>query len=51
MGPLARLIREREPDEQTVRRIVVEIAEAFRPFETAGGVRVPAAVYCVTAKP
>jgi SAM-dependent methyltransferase len=50
MGPLARLIREREPNEQTVRRIVAEIAAAFRPFETTAGVRVPAAVYCVTAR-
>lgn len=49
MGLLARLIREREPDAQTVRRIVAEIAERFRPFETDAGVRVPASVHCVTA--
>ena len=49
MGLLARLIREREPDAPTVRRIVAEIAERFRPFETDAGVRVPASVHCVTA--
>jgi ubiquinone/menaquinone biosynthesis C-methylase UbiE len=49
MGPLARLIREREPDAATVRQIVAEIAEGFRQFETAAGMRVPASVYCVTA--
>jgi SAM-dependent methyltransferase len=49
MGPLARLIREREPDEPTVRRIVAEIADAFRPFGTDSGMRVPARVWYVTA--
>jgi SAM-dependent methyltransferase len=49
MGPLARLLREREPDEPTVRRIAADVAERFRQFETDAGVRVPATVYCVTA--
>jgi SAM-dependent methyltransferase len=49
MGPLARLIREREPDEPTVRRIVADLAERFRQFETDAGMRIPATVYCVTA--
>lgn len=49
MGPLARLIREREPDEPTVRRIVDDVAKGFRPFETDAGVRVPALVWYVTA--
>jgi SAM-dependent methyltransferase len=49
MGPLARLLREREPDEPTVRRIVTDLAERFRQFETDAGMRVPAVVWCVTA--
>jgi hypothetical protein len=49
MGPLARLIREREPDAPTVRRLVAEIAERFRQFETDAGVRVPAVIWSVTA--
>lgn len=49
MGPLARLIREREPDPQTIRAITAEIAERFRQFETAAGMRVPASVHGVTA--
>jgi SAM-dependent methyltransferase len=49
MGPLGKLIREREPDESTVLRIVAEVAERFRQFETDVGMRVPATVWCVTA--
>jgi SAM-dependent methyltransferase len=49
MGPLGKLIREREPEESTVRRIVAEVAEGFRRFETDAGMRVPASIYCVTA--
>jgi SAM-dependent methyltransferase len=49
MGPLARLLREREPDEPTLRRIVADVAGRFRQFETDAGMRIPATVYCVTA--
>ena len=49
MGPSARLLREREPDQPTQSRIVAEVAEHFRRFETDAGMRVPASVYCVTA--
>jgi SAM-dependent methyltransferase len=49
-GPLARLIRTREPDAATERAIVGEITERFRPFQSAAGVRIPATLHYVRAR-
>lgn len=50
MGPVARLIRERAPDDEAVvARIAEGVAERFRAFETADGVRLPAVVNAVSA--
>ncbi|HSA81136.1 MAG TPA: methyltransferase domain-containing protein [Geminicoccaceae bacterium] len=49
-GPLARLIRTREPDPATTRAIVRDVAERFRPFQSEAGVRIPATVHYVRAR-
>jgi hypothetical protein len=49
VGPLTRMIRVREPDRAIVQAIVAEITEAFRPYQTEAGVRVPATLHYVTA--
>ena len=49
VGPLARLIRTREPDAATRDAMAAEIAAQFRPYETATGVRIPATLHFVTA--
>jgi hypothetical protein len=49
-GPLARLIRTREPEPATVRAIVREVAERLRPYQSEAGVRVPATVHYVEAR-
>jgi len=50
VGPLARLIRTREPDAATERAIALEVAERFRPFQSEAGVRVPATLHYVQAR-
>jgi SAM-dependent methyltransferase len=51
MGPTARLIRERADDQDAVARAVAaEVADAFRPFVTEGGMRFPAVVSRVTVR-
>jgi SAM-dependent methyltransferase len=50
VGPLARLIRTREPDAATERAIVLEVAERFRPYQGAAGVRIPATLHYVQAR-
>ncbi|HEX6142243.1 MAG TPA: methyltransferase domain-containing protein [Geminicoccaceae bacterium] len=51
MGPAARLIRERAADPDAVAQAIqTEVADAFRPFATAGGVRFPAVVFLVSAR-
>jgi SAM-dependent methyltransferase len=49
IGPLARLIRARQPDETTRRALVDRVSERFEVFATADGVRMPASLYLVTA--
>ena len=49
-GPLARLIRTREPDQATERAIVGEVTERFRPYQSEAGVRVPATLHYVEAR-
>jgi SAM-dependent methyltransferase len=48
-GPLARLIAEKKPEAGVREEIVHGIAEAFRPFATEQGGRIPSTVYCLTA--
>ena len=49
VGPLARLIQTRQPDAATLAAIVEELAERFRPYQSAAGVRIPATLHHVTA--
>jgi SAM-dependent methyltransferase len=49
-GPLARLIQTREPDATTERAIALEVAERFRPYQSAAGVRIPATLHYVEAR-
>ena len=49
VGPLARLIRTREPDAATERAIALEVAERFRPFQSEAGVQIPATLHYVEA--
>ncbi|MGH7187854.1 MAG: class I SAM-dependent methyltransferase [Acetobacteraceae bacterium] len=51
MGPAARFIEERAPEEPVRDAIRQAIAEAFRPFAAAGGTLLPAAVHVATAAP
>jgi SAM-dependent methyltransferase len=48
-GPLARLTRERGADEATRLALADELAQRISPYDTADGVRLPAAVHLVTA--
>ncbi len=49
IGPLARLIRARQPDEATRRALLDRVSERFEAFATADGVRMPASLHLVTA--
>ena len=49
-GPLARLIRTREPDPATERSIVRDVAERFRPYQSEAGMRIPATLHYVQAR-
>jgi SAM-dependent methyltransferase len=49
-GPLARLIRTREPDPTTERAIALEVAEHFRPYQSEAGMRIPATLHYVQAR-
>jgi SAM-dependent methyltransferase len=49
-GPLARLIRTREPDRATERAIVRDVAERFRPHQSEAGMRIPATLHYVQAR-
>jgi SAM-dependent methyltransferase len=49
-GPLARLIRTREPDAPTERAIIREVTERFLPYQREAGVRIPATVHYVKAR-
>jgi SAM-dependent methyltransferase len=48
-GPLARLFAEKKPEAGIRDEIARDIAEAFRPFATDQGLRIPSTVYFVTA--
>lgn len=50
MGPTARLIDEKQPDEATRQTIAREIEEAFAAEAGSGAIRLPATVFLVTAR-
>jgi len=50
MGPPARLIDEKNPDETTRQTIRREIENAFAAYAKGGGTRLPATVFLVTAR-
>ena len=49
VGPLTRLIQAHTPDPATLRAMIAEVAERFRPHQGAKGVRMPATVHYVSA--
>ena len=49
MGPTARLIEAKQPDETTRQVIAAEIAAAFAAEASAGPIRLPATIFLVTA--
>jgi SAM-dependent methyltransferase len=50
MGPPSRLIAERKPGEAALASIKQALTEAFAPFDTGSGVRLPASVFMVKAR-
>jgi SAM-dependent methyltransferase len=50
MGPTARLIEAKKPDETTRKVIAEEIAAAFAAEASAGPIRLPATIFLVTAR-
>jgi SAM-dependent methyltransferase len=50
MGPTARLIEAKQPDETTRQAIATEIAAAFAAEASAGPIRLPATIFLVTAQ-
>jgi len=50
MGPTARLIEEKKPDEATRQTIVREIEAAFAAEAAAGPIRLPATIFLVAAR-
>ena len=50
MGPTARLIEAKKPDEATRQAIAEEIAAAFAAEASAGPIRLPATIFLVTAR-
>lgn len=50
MGPTARLIEEKKPDEETRQRIAREVGEAFAAEARSGPIRLPATIFLVTAR-
>lgn len=51
VGPIARRLREVEPPPAVVDALMAEAAQAFRAFETPAGIRIPARVHLVHARP
>jgi SAM-dependent methyltransferase len=49
VGPLTRLIQTRAPDPATREAIAREVAEGFRPYQSAAGVQLPGMFHYVTA--
>lgn len=50
IGPAARLIAERDPDAATARRIEADLEAALAPYARAGGVAIPAKLWCIEAR-
>ena len=50
MGPTARLIETKQPDETTRKMIAEEIAAAFAAEASSGPIRLPATILLVTAQ-
>ena len=50
MGPTARLIEAKQPDEATRQVIAEEIAAAFAAEASAGPIRLPATIFLVAAR-
>jgi hypothetical protein len=50
MGPVARLLREREADETLSAAVAADLAEAFAPLVRDGVVRIGSCVYVVRAE-
>ena len=49
VGPLTRLLQTHEADAATRQAIAREVAERFRPYQSAAGVRIPATLHYVSA--
>jgi SAM-dependent methyltransferase len=50
LGPTSRLIASKKPDPATLAAVAREIADAFRPNLTGGGMRVPSTVFIAEAR-
>ena len=50
MGPTARLIEAKQPDEKTRKAIAEDVAAAFAAESAAGPIRLPATIFLVTAQ-
>ncbi len=50
MGPVSRLIAERQPDGATVAALRAELTEALAAYATETGVEIPSRLYYVTAR-
>jgi SAM-dependent methyltransferase len=50
VGPLARLIRTREPAPATLHAIATEVADRFQPYQSEAGIRIPATLHYVAAR-
>lgn len=51
MGPAARLIKAKMPDEETLRGVAADLASELEQFETPDGLAFPARVHYVSARP
>ena len=50
VGPFARMVREKEASDADRAAILDEVAAAFRPFQSADGIRIPASVNLFAAR-
>ena len=50
MGPTARLVEEKKPDEATRQTIAREIEAAFAAAASSGPIRLPATIFLVAAR-
>ena len=51
MGPVSRLIAERQPDAATVDSLRAELTQELAKYETKSGIEIPSLLYYVTARP